>query len=81
MWQERVEKRGACMGNPKERGYLEEVGVYGRMIIKLIFRNGMVIWIGFMWLRIWRVASSGGYSNKLRVSIKYREFRDSLRIF
>jgi hypothetical protein len=56
-WVEHVarmgEKRGACRiwwGNLRERDHLEDIGMYGRIILKLIFkkldsRRGLVAYI------------------------------------
>jgi hypothetical protein len=39
--------------NLRERGYLEEPGVYGRIILRWNFRNWDVgVWSGSSWLRI-----------------------------
>ena len=40
-------------GNLRERGYLEDPGVDGRIILIWIFRKwGVGAWIGSIWLRI-----------------------------
>jgi hypothetical protein len=47
-------------GNLRERGYLEDIGIAGRTILKCIFRkeDGRV-WIGLIWPRMGTV---GGLS-------------------
>jgi hypothetical protein len=40
-------------GNLRERGHLEDPGVYGRIILRWTFRKwDMVAWTGSIWLRI-----------------------------
>jgi hypothetical protein len=72
---------GVWWGSPREKIYLEHLGVDGRMILKLIFKSGMGIWTGLTRLRIRTVAGFCGYSNQLSVSIKCGDFLDYLRIF
>jgi hypothetical protein len=39
-------------GGLSERGYLEDPGVDGRTILKLIFKKWDRAWTGLIWLRI-----------------------------
>ena len=39
------------MGNLMERGYLEDLGVNGRIILKSIFKKWNGAWNGLIWLR------------------------------
>jgi hypothetical protein len=39
------------VGKPEGMGHLEDPGVDGRMILKLILRSGMGAWTGLIWLR------------------------------
>ena len=44
---------GFWWGNPRERDKLEDLGVDGRIILRLIFRKWDVgAWTGLIWLRI-----------------------------
>ena len=44
---------GFWWGNLKERFHMEDFGVYGRIILRWIFRKWDVgEWIGLIWLRI-----------------------------
>jgi hypothetical protein len=41
-------------GNLRERGRLEDLGVDGSVMLRLIFRKWDVeAWIGSSWLRVW----------------------------
>jgi hypothetical protein len=44
---------GFWLGNPNDRDHLEDVGIYRRMILKLILKTGRdgVAWTEFIWLR------------------------------
>jgi hypothetical protein len=38
----------------KGRNHLEDIGVYGKVILEWIAENyGGTLWTGFIWLRIW----------------------------
>jgi hypothetical protein len=39
-------------GNLSERDYLENMGIVGRIILKLFLRKSDWVWIGLIWLRI-----------------------------
>jgi hypothetical protein len=56
------ERRGVCMvlvGKPEGRDHLEDPGVYGRIILRCIFRKwGVGAWAGSVWLRI---GTGGGH--------------------
>jgi hypothetical protein len=40
-------------GNPRERDQLEDLGVDGRILLRLIFRKcDVAVWNGSIWLRI-----------------------------
>jgi len=44
---------GILRGNLRERDHLEDPGVDGRIILRWIFRKGVVgVWTGSSWLRI-----------------------------
>ena len=44
---------GFWWGNLRERDYLEDPGVYGRKILRWIFKKWNVgVWTGLIWLRI-----------------------------
>ena len=47
-------------GNLRERGHLEDPGVYGRIILRWIFRRlvGGAAWTGLIWLRIGTVSGN-----------------------
>jgi hypothetical protein len=52
------ERRGAYrvwLGDAREIGYFQDLGVDGRIILKWIFSWG--VWVGLIWLRM---RSSGG---------------------
>jgi hypothetical protein len=42
---------GFWWGNLKEREYLEDLGVDGRIILKMIFNKYEGAWTGLIWLR------------------------------
>jgi hypothetical protein len=50
--------RGFWWGDLRKRGYLEDLGVDGRIILKWIFKKWVGSWTGLIWLRI--ETSSGG---------------------
>jgi len=54
----------------REREHLEGLGVDGRTILKLIFKKYMWAWIGFIWLRIAKVAGACECYNELAGPIK-----------
>jgi hypothetical protein len=44
---------GVCWGNLKERDYLKDVGVNGRIILRCILLRWYVkAWTGFIWFRV-----------------------------
>jgi len=50
---------GFCWGNLREREYLEEASIDGRIILKWIFRKwDWEAWTGLIWLRI---GTGGGF--------------------
>jgi len=52
LWRERRGAYRVLMGNLKERGHLEDLGVDGRVILILIFRKWDGVWTGLIWLRL-----------------------------
>jgi hypothetical protein len=59
---------------------LEDLGVGGRVIRKLIVRKSVGrVWFGLIWLRIRACGELCEHGNELSDSIKYVEFRDDLR--
>ena len=49
----------SLVGKPEGKNHLEDPGVDGRIILRLIFRKGdVVVWIGSSWLRI---GTGGGH--------------------
>jgi hypothetical protein len=48
----------------KGRNHSEDLGVAGRIILKLILGEGLRVWIGFVWLRIQIVTHSCEHGNK-----------------
>jgi len=52
-------RTGFCWGNLRDRDYLENLGLDGRIILKWIFRKWDVgVWTGSIWLR---TGTSGGH--------------------
>jgi hypothetical protein len=43
---------GFGVGNLRERGYLIDLGINERVILKLTFKKGDGTWSGLIWLRI-----------------------------
>jgi hypothetical protein len=42
------------VGKPEEKGHLCDIGIDGRIILKLILEKYSVrVWMGFNWLKIW----------------------------
>ena len=41
-------------GDLRERGHSEDLGVDGRIILKMFFKNWNGAWTGLLWLRIGR---------------------------
>jgi hypothetical protein len=70
---------GFWWGDIMERDYLVDLGVNGRITLKLIFKklNGEA-WTGLFWLRIGQVAGDCECGNKLSGSIKCGEFLEFL---
>jgi hypothetical protein len=56
MWYvwERVKERLGFFGGRelRDEDHLEDLDVYGRIILKRILKNGMWTWTGLMWPRI-----------------------------
>ena len=53
------ESRGVLVGKPEGNNHLEDSGLDGRIILRLIFRKwDMRAWIESMWLRI---GTGGGH--------------------
>ena len=49
---ERIEVHtGSWLGNLRERGHFEDLGVGGGIILKWIIKNKFGTWVGFMWLK------------------------------
>jgi len=44
--------QGCGGGDLRERDHLADLAVDGRIILILIFKNGMGAWTGLIWLRI-----------------------------
>jgi hypothetical protein len=65
------ERRGVywvLVGNLRERDHLEEAGVDGRIILRLIFRKWDVeAWNGSIWLRI---GTGGGHFVNATMNIR-----------
>jgi len=74
-----VYNTGFCWGNLRERDHLEEPGIYGRIILRWVFRKWYGdAWMGFIWLSIGTVAGICECGNEPSGSIKCQEF-DYLR--
>ena len=56
------------------QGHLQESGVYGRIILKLISRNKIGVFTGLIWLRIGTSAGSCQHANEPLSFIKCVEF-------
>jgi len=42
------------VGKPEGKNHLEDLGIYGRIILKMFFRKvDCEAWTGLIWLRIW----------------------------
>jgi hypothetical protein len=66
---------GFWWGNLRERDYLGDIGIDGRIILGWVFRNWYVgLWTGLGWLRIGLVAGNCEYCIEHLGSIKCREF-------
>jgi len=71
---------GFWWGNLRERDYLENSGVDGRIILRWIFRKWDVrAWTGSIWFRIWIGDGACECVNKPSGSIKHSEFLEWLR--
>ena len=63
------------VGNLREKNDLEDPGVDGMIILRLIFRKwGVGAWTGLIWLRIAQVAGSCECGNEPSGSIIYGVF-------
>jgi len=53
VWERGEGYTGFWWGNLRERDHLEDLGIDGRIILRWIFRKGVVgVWTGSGWLRI-----------------------------
>ena len=68
---------GFWWGNLKERDYLEDTDIEGRIILRWIFRKWDVgAWTGSIWLRIETCGGHCECGNEPSCSIKCGEFLD-----
>ena len=74
------EHAGFWCGNRRERGFLEDLGVDGRIVLKCIFKkqDGRA-WNAFIWMRTGTVAGCCEHGNEPSGSIICLECFDELR--
>jgi hypothetical protein len=71
---------GFWWGDLRERDHLGEIGVDGRIILRLVLRKWYVgVWTGLIWLRIGTLADCCECGNVPSGSIKCGEFLDWLK--
>jgi hypothetical protein len=44
---------GVLVGKPERKNHFEDLGIDGRIILKLIFNRWDLAWTGLIWLSIW----------------------------
>jgi hypothetical protein len=63
-------------GNLKERDHLEDLGMDGRIILRMIFRKWDRVWIELIWFRKGQVAGTCKRGNETLGCIKCGDFLD-----
>jgi hypothetical protein len=58
----------------KGRDHAKDLGIDGRMLKWILGKQGLGVWIGFIWLGKGPVVGSCEYGNQCSGSIKFREF-------